>query len=198
MSAGITYKINPGVEQEERYDVQTGIRRRGSFILDVTNLPEGTRLPAFAPVMADLKNRKCRIVMNVKLAEAYTNAADALAVKVAKGSIVYPGMFLGDGKHGAKVASVDRSNANYDTVAIEAAFGADIAKGAVLFEAKTVGGTTQKAVANSALYANWTVAGGINNVTLLRTAAEIEPDKLVIPFSAGDKEALRGWFQFNE
>ncbi len=34
MSAGFKYDLVPPVEQEERYDVQTGIRRRGPFKLD--------------------------------------------------------------------------------------------------------------------------------------------------------------------
>ena len=38
MSAGFKYDLVPPVEQEERYDVQTGIRRRGPFKLDTQNL----------------------------------------------------------------------------------------------------------------------------------------------------------------
>ena len=33
MSAGFKYDLTPVVEQEERYDVQTGIRRRGPYKL---------------------------------------------------------------------------------------------------------------------------------------------------------------------
>ena len=196
MAAGITYKINPEVELEERYDVQTGIRRRGSVILDVSGLPVGTRIPSFAPVYADLKNRKCRLVPNMKVAEGYTS--DSLKLKVAKGSIVPNGIFIGNGAKGAKVVSVDNSNANYEELTLEAAFGVELKIGDVLFEATAVGGTKQKVIANSALYENRVVEPGINNVALLRTAAEIEPDKLVIPFSKSDREALKGWFQFND
>lgn len=55
MSAGFKYDLVPPVEQEERYDVQTGIRRRGPFKLDTQNLVVGSFLPGFTPICADLK-----------------------------------------------------------------------------------------------------------------------------------------------
>lgn len=57
MSAGFKYDLVPPVEQEERYDVQTGIRRRGPFKLDTQNLVVGSFLPGFTPICADLKNK---------------------------------------------------------------------------------------------------------------------------------------------
>jgi hypothetical protein len=198
MSAGFTYNLTPEVEKEERYDVQSGIRRRGSFILDTTNLPAGSRLPSFAPVKADLKNRKCSLVRNFTVAAAYTTGETALTLKVAKGCFPYAGMHIGNGSKGATVSAVDFSDADYDALTLGAAFGVDLAVGAVIFEATAVNGKTKKAVANSALYGSHTVESGINNVALLRTAAEIEPDKLAIPYATEDKEALKGWFQFNE
>ena len=57
MSAGFKYDLVPPVEQEERYDVQTGIRRRGPFKLDTQNLVVGSFLPRFTPICADLKNK---------------------------------------------------------------------------------------------------------------------------------------------
>ena len=198
MSAGFTYNLNPEVEREEKYDVQTGIRRRGSFVLDTTNLPVGTVLPSFAPVCANLKTRKCNIGRNFTVVEAYTTGASALSIKVAKGSFPYVGMFLGNGKKGAEVSKIDSSNASFDVLTIKAEFGVDLEVGAVLFEATSATGKEQKNVANSALYGRVKVEDGINNVALLRTAAEIDPDKLNIPFSEKDKESLSGWFQFNE
>ena len=53
MSAGFKYDLVPLVEQEERYDVQTGIRRRGPFKLDTQNLVVGSFLPVFTPICAD-------------------------------------------------------------------------------------------------------------------------------------------------
>ena len=195
MSAGFKYDLVPPVEQEERYDVQTGIRRRGPYKLDTTNLAVGTILPSFIPVYADLKNKFAHTVRNIRVAEAY---ASGTSIKIAKSPLAYVGMFIGNGSKGAKVTAIDKSNEKYDVLTIEAAFGENVAKDAVLFEAAAVDGTKQKYVANSALYERTKVDDGIVLVALLRTAAEIEPSKLAIPFSENDKANLKGWFEFNE
>ena len=195
MSAGFKYDLVPPVEQEERYDVQTGIRRRGPYKLDTTNLAVGTILPSFIPVYADLKNKFAHTVRNIRVAEAY---ASGTSIKIAKTPLAYVGMFIGNGSKGAKVTAIDKSNEKYDVLTIEAAFGENVAKDAVLFEAAAVDGTKQKYVANSALHERTKVDDGIVLVALLRTAAEIEPSKLAIPFSENDKANLKGWFEFNE
>ena len=195
MSAGFKYDLVPPVEQEERYDVQTGIRRRGPYKLDTTNLAVGTILPSFIPVYADLKNKFAHTVRNIRVAEAY---ASGTSIKIAKTPLAYVGMFIGNGSKGAKVTAIDKSNEKYHVLTIEAAFGENVAKDAVLFEAAAVDGTKQKYVANSALYERTKVDDGIVLVALLRTAAEIEPSKLAIPFSENDKANLKGWFEFNE
>lgn len=196
--AGFKYDLVPPVEQEERYDVQTGIRRRGPYKLDTTNLTAGSFLPSFTPVYADLKNKFAYLVRNMKVIEAYTTGAAALSIKVAKNSLAYAGMLIGSGKNGAKVTAIDKSDKNYDVLTIEAAFGENIAKDTVLFEAVAADGAKQKYVANSALYNRTKVEDGIVLVALLRTAAEIEPSKLAMPFSENDKANLKGWFEFNE
>lgn len=198
MSAGFKYDLVPPVEQEERYDVQTGIRRRGPFKLDTQNLVVGSFLPGFTPICADLKNKSAYAVINVRVAEAYAADGKALSIKVAKNSLAYVGMIVGSGKKGAEVMAIDKSNADYDVLTIKAAFGEDIAEGAVLFDAVTAEGLKQKHVANSALYNRTKVEDGIILVSLLRTAAEIEPSKLVMPFSENDKANMKGWFEFNE
>lgn len=198
MSAGFKYDLTPVVEQEERYDVQTGIRRRGPYKLDTTNLVVGSFLPSFVPIHADLKNKFAYAVINVQVVEAYANGATDLTLKVKKNSLAYTGMFLGNGKKGAEIANIDKSNADYDVLTIKVVFGEKIAKDAVLFEAKAVDGLEPKNVANSALYNKTKVEDAIVLVSLLRTAAEIEPSKLVMPFSEKDKENLKGWFEFNE
>ena len=195
MSAGFKYDLVPPVEQEEGYVVQTGIRRRGPYKLDTTNLAVGTILPSFIPVYADLKNKFAHTVRNIRVAEAY---ASGTSIKIAKTPLAYVGMFIGNGSKGAKVTAIDKSNEKYDVLTIEAAFGENVAKDAVLFEAAAVDGTKQKYVANSALYERTKVDDGIVLVALLRTAAEIEPSKLAIPFSENDKANLKGWFEFNE
>lgn len=195
MSAGFKYDLVSPIEQEERYDVQTGIRRRGPYKLDTTNLTEGSNLSSFTPVYANLKTKFANPVRNMKVIEAY---ASGTAIKIAKNSLAYVGMFIGNGSKGAKVTDIDKSNKAYDVLTTEAAFGEAIAKDSVLFEATAVDGLKQKYVANSALYERTKVESGIVLVALLRTAAEIEPDKLVVPFSKNDKENLKGWFEFNE
>ena len=198
MSAGFKYDLVPPVEQEERYDVQTGVRRRGPYKLDKTNLIEGTILPDFTPVCADLKNKIATVVVNLTVFEAYTNATSAKTIKVAKNSLAYVGMFLGNGANGAEVTAIDKTNKEYDVLTIKASFGADLAKGTVLFNAVSVDGLKQKFVANSASYGRTKVEEGITLISLLRSAAEIEPSKLVMPFSSNDKANMKGWFDFNE
>jgi len=195
MSAGFVYDLTPKVENEERYAVRTGERRIGLFVLDTTNLATGAIIPSLAPIYADLKARKAYLVRNIKV---YAAAEEAdTAVKVAKGSPAYAGMYVTNGTKGATVSSVDTSNDDYDVLNLSAALGA-LAADDVLSEASEEGGTTQKYVANSGLYGRWKVDSGINNVTLLRHAAEIDPDKLVIPYSDADKAKLQGLFEFNE
>ena len=191
MSAGFKYDLAPPIEQEERYDVQTSIRRRGSFKLDTQNLVVGSFLPGFTPICADLKNKFSYAVINVRVVEAYTTDGKALSIKVAKNSLAYVGMFVGSGTKGAEVTAIDKTNKKYDVLTIKAAFGENIAKDAVLFNAVAVDGLNQKHVANSALFNRTKVEDGITLVSLLRTAAEVEPSKLVMPFSENDKANMR-------
>ena len=193
--AGFKYNLSPKEEKEERYDVSTGLRRRGSYILDVTGLPVGSYVPSFTPIAADLVAKTAKIVVNALVKE---NAGTSdVKVKIAKGSYVQAGTILGTGAKEATVQSIDKSNADYDEVTLAAAFGAAVKAGDVLFEAKAGNGKEPKNVANSALYETHKVIEGINNVALLQRAFEIEPEKLVTPFSAKDKANLPH-FQFNE
>lgn len=196
--AGYDYHLTPQVEKEERYDVSTEELRRGPYVLDITNLNVGDWLPSFAPISADLKYKKCYLVRNMKVYEAYATGDTALTIKVAKGSFPFVGMFIGNGSKGATVSAIDKSNSSFDLLTIAAAFGANLAVGDVLFEAKTVTGANQKYIANSALYGKFQVTKDVNLVSLIREAEEIEPDKLDIPFSSNDKSNMTGWFQFNE
>lgn len=192
--AGFKYNLPPKEEQEERYDVSTGLRRRGNYVLDVTGLAVGSYVPSFTPIAADLKAKTAKIVVNV-LVKENVGATDT-KVKIAKGSYVVMGTILGNGTKGATVNAIDKSKAEYDELTLSAAIGA-LKTGDVLFEAKAADGTTPKNVANSALYETHKVIEGINSVALLQRAFEIEPAKLVTPFSAKDKANLPH-FQFNE
>lgn len=195
MSAGFKYNITPEPSIEERYDVSTGVRRRGPYRLDTTNLNIGDNLPSFIPIYANLKTKKCYIVRNVQVAEAYASGSTELKVK--KGSYAYQGMQLGNGTNGATISSINKSEAKFDVLTITD-FGDDLVIGDILFEATEVEGTTPKNVANSALYESRKVEEGNNLVALLSVAREIEPDKLIVPFSSKDKEKLGSDFQFNE
>nr|DAW78914.1 MAG TPA: Head fiber protein [Caudoviricetes sp.] len=192
--AGFKYNLPPKEEQEERYDVSTGLRRRGNYVLDVTGLTVGSYIPSFTPIAADLKAKTAKIVVNV-LVKENVGATDT-KVKIAKGSFVVMGTILGNGTNGATITAIDKSKAEYDELTIDAAMGA-LKTGDVLFEAKAADGKEPKNVANSALYETHKVADGINSVALLQRAFEIEPEKLVTPFSAKDKANLPH-FQFNE
>ena len=152
MAAGTHYDLKPDYKPEEFYRVETGVRKSGPWKLDIANLVVGSFLPVFTPVQADSVKRTLIPVRNVKVVEAYTTGADALSIKIAKESLAYVGMFIGSGKKGAKVVAIDKTNKGYDVLTIEAAFGENIAKDAVLFEATAVAGTVKKNTANFVLY----------------------------------------------
>lgn len=193
MSAGFKYNITPAPSVEEKYDVESGRRRRGPYKLDTNNLPVGEYLPVFTPIAADLVKKTASVAIRVEVAEKYESGT---SLKVKKGSLVYATMNLGDGAHGATVNAVNKQNADYDELTLSAAFGATLEAGTVLYEATDNTGTTPKAIANSALYNRTKIESGIVLITLLMRAFEIEPEKLEIPFSDIDK-ANMPHFQFN-
>lgn len=196
MAAGFTYNLTPEDVKEERYDVETGRRRRGPYKLDTANLPVGEYLPSFTPIAADLKKKTAQVAIRVEVAEKFTTGSNT-TLKIKKKSFAYAGMHLGNGSNGATVNSIDKSDPNYDTLTLAADFGATLEVGTVLFEATAATGKTPKVTANSALYERTKIESGIVLVALLMRAFEIEPDKLVVPFHAKDK-ANMPHFQFNE
>lgn len=196
MAAGFKYNIEPEPSIEERYDVSTGVRRRGPYKLDTTNLVAGSSLPSFTPIAADLVKKTAQVAIRVEVYEKYTSGSNT-TLKIKKNSLAYVGMHLGDGSHGATVNAIDKSDKAFDKLTLAADFGATLNVGTVLFEATAVGGTTPKVVANSALYERAKVEEGITLVALLMRAFEIEPTKLAMPFHAKDKENMK-FFQFNE
>ena len=193
MAAGFTYNLTPEEVKEERYDVETGRRRRGPYKLDTANLPVGEYLPSFTPIAADLVKKTAKVAIRVEVAEKYESGT---SLKVKKGSLVYATMNLGDGANGATVNVVNKQNADYDELTLADAFGSSLEAGTILYEATDVNGTTPKVVANSALYERKLIENGIVLVALLMRAYEIEPLKLVMPFHDVDK-ANMPHFQFN-
>lgn len=197
MAAGTHYDLKPDYKPEEFYRVETGVRKSGPWKLDIANLVVGSFLPVFTPVQADLVKRTLVPVRNVKVVETYTTGADALSIKIAKESLAYVGMFIGSGKKGAKVVAIDKTNKGYDVLTIEAAFGENIAKDAVLFEATAVAGTVKKNTANFVLYdAKKVENDGAVLCTLLMQAYEVKERKLVLPIHELDKVGLTSRFQF--
>ena len=196
MAAGFKYNIEPEPSIEERYDVSTGVRRRGPYTLDTTNLVAGSSLPSFTPIAADLMQKTAQVAIRVEVYEKFTTGTNT-TLKIKKNFLAYVGMHIGDGSHGATVSSIDKSDKAFDKLTLAADFGATINVGTVLFEATAVDGTTPKVVANSALYERAKVEDGIVLVALLMRAFEIEPTKLVMPFHEKDK-ANMPHFQFNE
>ena len=196
MAAGFKYNIEPEPSVEERYDVSTGVRRRGPYKLDTTNLVAGSFLPSFTPIAADLVKKTAQVAIRVEVYEKFTTGSNT-TLKIKKNSLAYVGMHLGDGSHGATINAIDKTDKAFDKLTLAADFGATINAGTVLFEATAVGGTTPKVVANSALYERAKVEDGIVLVALLMRAFEIEPTKLAMPFHTKDKEKMTH-FQFNE
>ena len=150
-------------------------------------------LPSFTPIAADLVQKTAKVAIRVEVAEKFTSGT---TLRVKKKSLAYVGMHLGDGAKGATVNGINKQNANYDELTLSKDLGAAVEAGSVLYEATDVSGTTPKVVANSALYERAKVEDGIVLVALLMRAYEIEPSKLVMPFSDVDK-ANMPHFQFN-
>lgn len=196
MSAGFKYNIEPEPSIEERYDVSTGVRRRGPYKLDTANLVAGSFLPSFTPIAADLVKKTAQVAIRVEVYEKFTTGSNT-TLKIKKNSLAYVGMHIGDGSHGTTINAIDKSDKAFDKLTLAADFGATVNAGTVLFEATAVNGTTPKVVANSALYERKQIDEGPVLVALLMRAFEIEPTKLAMPFHAKDKENLPH-FQFNE
>ena len=195
MSAGFKYNIEPEPSIEERYDVSTGVRRRGPYKLDTANLVTGSFLPSFTPIAADLVKKTAQVAIRVEVYEKFTTGSNT-TLKIKKNSLAYVGMHLGNGSHGATINSIDKSNKEFDKLTLSADFGETLEAGTVLYEATAVSGTTPKVIANSALYGRVQVEEDIVIVALLMRAFEIEPTKLVMPFSDIAK-AYMPHFQFN-
>ena len=197
MAAGTKYNLIPEYKPEEFYRVETGVRKSGPWRLDISNLVVGSLLPVFTPVQADYKKRIIVPVRNFRVVEAYTTGDTALSIKVEKGSLAYIGMFIGSGKKGAEVTAIDKTNKAYDVLTIKAAFGENIAKDAVLFEATAVAGTAKKNTANFVMYdAKKVEDDGPVLCTLLMQAYEVKESKLPMPIHELDKAGLTSRFQF--
>lgn len=194
MAAGTKYNLPPDYQPQEFYRVESGVRKSGPWKLDITNLIVGSTLPVFTPVQVDLKKRTLVVVRNVKAIEKYTTGS---SMKIAKNSLSYVGMPIGDGVKGAEISAIDKTNKNYDILTLKAAFGATVEKDSVLFEAIAVDGLKKKNTANFVLYDPKKVeADGPVLCTLLMQAYEVKEPKLILPIHDLDKKGLTDRFQF--
>lgn len=192
MPAGFKYNLKPLQSENELCRFETAYRLSGGFNLDITNLERGAYVPSICPLKVDFTTRTAVAVKNVRVVEAVVSGATS--IKIAKDSLAYVGMHIGNGTKGATVSAVNKSNADYD-VLTTTAFDAAAAVGIVLFEASAAGGTTPKNVANYLLYAATKVEPGAT-VTAIGQLFEIKESKLTAPVSAKDKESLGDRFMF--
>ena len=190
MPAGFKYDLTPGDVLKELCRFDTVYRLSGGFNFEDANIPEGTLLMPLTPLYVNLTTRKASAVKNVKVVEKVTTSTK---IKIAKGSLAYKGMHLGDGTNGATVSSISTTNADYDELTMSAALAAEA--GTVLFEAATADGTAPKVTANFLNYAVTKVEPGAT-VTAIGQAYEVRESKLYVPISDKDKETLTSRFLF--
>lgn len=190
MPAGLHYDLNPMDVLKELCRFDTVYRLSGGFNFEDINVPNGTMLMPLMPLHVNLKTRKASAVKNVKVVEKVTTSTK---IKIAKGSLAYKGMHLGDGTSGATVSSIDTNNEKYDELTMSAAL--TVEADAVLFEAVAEDGTTPKATANFLNYAVTKVEPGAT-VTAIGRAYEVRESKLYVPISEKDKESLTSRFLF--
>lgn len=190
MPAGFKYDLTPGDVLKELCRFDTVYRLSGGFNFEDANIPEGTLLMPLTPLYVNLTTRKASAVKNVKVVEKVTTGTK---IKIAKGSLAYKGMHLGDGTNGATVSSISTTNVDYDELTMSAALAAEA--GTVLFEAAAADGTAPKATANFLNYAVTKVEPGAT-VTAIGQAYEVRESKLYVPISDKDKETLTSRFLF--
>ena len=80
--------LKPEPSIEERYDVSTGVRRRGPYKLDTTNLVAGSSLPSFTPIAADLMQKTAQVAIRVEVYEKFTTGTNT-TLKIKKNSLAY-------------------------------------------------------------------------------------------------------------
>lgn len=190
MPAGFKYDLKPMDVMRELCRFDTVYRVSGGFNFEDQNVPNGTLLMPMAPLHIDLTTRKASAVKNVKVIEKVTTGNK---IKIAKGSLAYKGMHLGNGTNGATVSSISTTNVNYDELTMSTAL--EVEAGTVLFESATADGTKPKATANFLNYAVTKVEPGAT-VTAIAQAYEVRESKLYVPISDKDKETLTSRFLF--
>ncbi len=179
--------------EKELYPINTGYRLTGGFNLDIEGLPKGKHVPVLCPLNIDFKQRKARVVNNVRVYEKAESGATT--VKVAKGSFANIGVsYMLSKANFVTVSAVDTSNADYDVLTVSAV-SATIDANAVLTECTVASTATAKRSANFLNYARTKIEDGAT-VSALGQAYEINEAELYIPLTKADKEGLGDRFMF--
>lgn len=189
MPAGFKYDLKPMEVTREMCRLDTIQRLSGGVVFEDADVPAGTPIMPLAPLAVDLKTRKAKAVKNVRVVEK----ASSTKVKVAKYSLAYVGMFLSDGTTTVKVNAIDKSNAEYDLLTVNASLTAE--SGVILFEVAASDGNNPKSVANMLNYATFK-AGEKEPLTPIYRAFEVCESKLYAPISEADKASLTDRFFF--
>lgn len=104
---------------------------QGGFTLDKSNVAVGDVVARGSVIQFDEATRLAKLVKTGRVTEAAS--ASAVAYKIAKGS-----SFAVGGNFGGKtIAAIDKSNADYDLVTVDATIGTAQAVGAVIVEDAT-------------------------------------------------------------
>lgn len=191
MPAGVTYNMTPLGVEKEVCNVDTIYRLAGGFNLDTTHLTAGSYLPPLAPLAINFTTRKAVAVKNVKVYEGALSTATS--IKIAKNSLAYANMYLGDGTEAAQVTAIDTSNDSYDVLTIS--LGAAVSEGDILFETSSAETTVPLNAANYLNYARTKIETGAT-VTAIGQVFEIRESKLTVPVSSKDKTNLGSKFMF--
>ncbi|MDR0266037.1 MAG: hypothetical protein LBJ04_22680 [Sphingobacterium sp.] len=134
---------------------------QGGFTLDKSNVSVGNTIGRGTVIQFDEANRSAKVVKTARVVENAT--ASATAYKVAKGSL-----FAVGGKFGGKtIVSVDKTDANFDLVTVDATIGTAQKVGDVIVE-----DSTNEFVALN--YVEFKVHDGDNEVTLLQSGTVYE------------------------
>lgn len=189
--AGVKYNVTSAQPLHEYWRADTVFKNSVGSKLDTSRLAIGSYLQIATPLYVEKETNKAYPVINVKVLGEVT--AEATEVKVAKGSLVYAGMVLGDGKAGAKVTSIERGN-DFDTLKLDKA-GLTAKVGDILFEAKSDTGKAPKYIANRLNCSLTKVEEGAT-VTTVAQAYEVNEEVITTPISDKDKEGLTSRFLF--
>lgn len=104
---GVTYG-EPIPTENEIWRDETVYRMAVGAKLDATDLEAGMVIDRGCPLCVNLKTRIAKPVKNVRVVEAASDADTTL--KIAKGSLVKAGEYIGDGSKKAQISSIDISD----------------------------------------------------------------------------------------